>query len=128
MEIITARQDHKNIPARLAWTHLLQWVGLLGGPIAWLLNLQITYPLVKLACAWHRNWPLHVANIVFLLLAAGAGALAFSLWRAPGEDQEEFVLDRARFMSMLGMLNGALFFLVILSQSIPNFILDPCRC
>jgi hypothetical protein len=34
---------------------------------------------------------------------------------------------RSRFMAVLGLLTSILFFLIILAQSIPSFILSPCQ-
>jgi len=42
------------------------------------------------------------------------------------EDLEGTGLARGRFMALTGLLVSALFFLLILAQTIPIFFIDPC--
>ena len=105
------------------------WLGLLGGPAVWLLQFQTNYSLVGLTCNHGGAWVSHVVSVVALVLTAGAGLLSWSKWReaggVPGEG--EGVVPRSRFMSALGVLISATFFVVILAQWIAHWVLGPCQ-
>jgi hypothetical protein len=105
------------------------WAGVLAGPIAFFLNLQITYMLATLKCGDATVW-LHLTAVGTLALALAGGALAWRDWRRTGGGEVgdgEGAIPRSRFMSVLGMMTGALFALIIVAQWIPTFILGPCR-
>lgn len=104
------------------------WAGLLAGPAAFLLNLQIAYVLAALSCDEARIW-LHVTALGTLALALAGGALAWRDWRSTGAGAAgdgEGAIPRSRFMSVLGMMMGVLFALIIVAQWIPMFII-PCQ-
>lgn len=103
---------------------------MLVGPVVWLLQFQANYTLVTLTCNHGGKWALHAVSVVALLLTAGAGALAWSNWREAGEGTENEgwgVLPRSRFMSVLGMLVSAMFFIVIFAQWIASWVFGPCQ-
>jgi hypothetical protein len=101
------------------------WLGVLGGPVAFLLNLQANYMLVDLACESGARLALHAIALAAVVLTAGSGLLARRYWQTAGGAVESH--DRTRFMAFLGMLTGGLFFLVMLAQWIPIFVVDPCQ-
>lgn len=109
---------------------LLQWLGVLAGPIAWALQLQINYMLVPRACATGRELPLHLVTFGALLLALAGAALA---WRngkrlPRGQtDEGEPVATRSRFMSISGLVLSLAFALVIVALEIPTWVLGPCE-
>lgn len=106
------------------------WAGVLVGPVVWLLQFQANYTLVTVTCNHGGKWALHAVSVVALLLTAGAGALARSNWREAGESTENEawgVLPRSRFMSVLGMLVSAMFFVVIFAQWIASWVFGPCQ-
>lgn len=105
------------------------WFGMLGGATAWLIHLQAAFVLVPWYCARHQTWPLHLLTIALLGFTFVAGVVSVSEWRRSPRAHEylEARADRARFMAVLGALLSALFFLVILAQWIPVFVIDPCQ-
>jgi hypothetical protein len=106
------------------------WAGVLVGPVVWLLQFQANYTLVTLTCNHGGKWALHAVSVAALLLTAGAGALAWGNWREAGESTENEgwgVLPRSRFMSVLGMLVSAMFFVVIFAQWIASWVFGPCQ-
>jgi hypothetical protein len=107
--------------------NLALWIGILGTPLLWLVQFQINYMLVPWACATGHRWPLHATTALFLVLAAIPIYVARRCQQASGSGQRETSGDgRRRFMAVLGLYSSTLFFLVIVAQGIPSFILDPC--
>lgn len=104
------------------------WIGILGGPAAWLCQLQCSYMLVPWACHSGHHLPLHLSGILFFLLALG---IAWMSWRhlltfiARGAEASP-ALSRAHFMAMLGVSMSVLFALVIFVQTAAAFIIGPC--
>jgi hypothetical protein len=109
---------------------LALWLGLLAAPLAWLVNLLLSYTLVLWACSTGRQYTLHLVTLAMLLLAAAGGFMAWRAWRRAGRtwhDEAGGVLPRSRFMAALGVLLSSLFFLAILAQGIPSFVLSACE-
>jgi len=110
---------------------LALWAGLLCGPIAWLLQLQTAYILIPWSCAHDVNAiSLHLVTVAALLLTAAGGFISWRNWQRTGKkkhDNEGEAISRSRFMSILGLFTSAMFFLTILVQGIPSFILHPCQ-
>jgi len=96
------------------------WSGILVPPIAFLINLQVNYSLVPWVCVTGRAFTLHLATGGTIALAACGGLASWSAWRRDGE-------PRSRFMAVWGLMMSAVFFVVIIAQAIPIFMLDPCR-
>src|SRR2546426_2864705 len=109
---------------------LALWLGLLTAPLAWLVNLLLSYTLVLWACSTGRQYTLHLVTLAMLLVAAGGGCMAWRAWRQAGRewhDEAGGVLPRSRFMAAMGILLSSLFVLVILAQGIPSFVLSACE-
>jgi hypothetical protein len=105
------------------------WAGVLLGPMAFLLNLQVNYTLTQELCPGGRTSILHVVTIIFLLLSAAGGLIAWLNWRGAGQTVQDESADkrtRNRFMAMVGLMISALSFLIIVAQWIPQFIFNPC--
>jgi hypothetical protein len=106
------------------------WTGLLLPPAAFLLNLEVAYALVPVACSSGATLPVHLVHLGCLILALVGGVFAWRCWRATGSTwsgEEGGRLGRSRFMAGLGLLVSALFALVIVAQWIPSFLLSPCQ-
>jgi hypothetical protein len=106
------------------------WTGILAGPVAWALDLTVSYALVTWTCSSQRQEVLHV-------MAAGALAMVFLgalvSWRALQHTAADASTDggqprqRARFMALLGLTSSALFALAIVAGAIPAWVLDACQ-
>src|SRR5215212_7318089 len=107
---------------------LALWVGIFGGPVVWLVQLQTLYMLVPWVCTSGNHWVLYVASGLFLVLAALPTIIA---WRCKQRFDSGFRdsagSGRRKFMARLGLLMSTLFLLVILAQAIPSFFLNPCQ-
>jgi hypothetical protein len=106
------------------------WFGILAGPLAFLLNLQLSYMLVQPVCVTAQHLVLHLVPIGALLLTASGGVSAWRSWRRTGQVESSTaggVLPRSRFMAGVGLLTSGLFTFVIVAQWLPNFILSPCQ-
>jgi hypothetical protein len=121
----TAAEDRLSEPRALARL----WFGLLGGAVAWKLQLVVNYAVVPYAC-WHRVEILnHAASLATFLLALGAVWVAWGSWKALGEEWGTEMggpIGRSRFMALSGLALSAMFALMILGQWIPNLLLSPC--
>ncbi len=106
------------------------WAGLLTAPLAFLLHLQVNYALVQQLCQSEHKRVLHLVTLVFLLIAAGGGLIAWRNWESSGRKwpmDAATVTERSRFMSIIGLLISALVILLLVAQLIPQFIYDPCQ-
>ncbi len=109
------------------------WVGLLGAAGAWALHLVYSYSLVPAACTAGMGPLMYLGIPVFLLLAGGAGYLSWRVYEAsqgpdgePSDDELE-AMKRLRFMALSGVVMSAFFFMVIIAQSVPIIVQDPCE-
>jgi hypothetical protein len=114
----------------------LLWYGFLGGMLAWKLQLMVAYALVPYAC-WHDlTITIHVASLLFFLMAVSAAWLSWGTWKEVGghplseggyDETVSATVGRTRFMAVAGVIMGSFSALVILAQWIPNLILSPCH-
>ena len=106
------------------------WTGVLGGAIAWSLQLQAGYAISRFS---HEHpWLTgvhHAVSAVSVIAAAACALLAWRDWRRLGggspRGTEPGVPGRSRFLAALGVISSGLFALVILAQWVPVFFLDP---
>lgn len=109
--------------------NLALWIGILGSAIIWAIQLQTSYAMVPWACSSGHRWMLPVVSAGFLIAAAIPGVMAWRLWRTMSRarsERETRYAGRRRFMAMLGMMDSAIFFLLILAQGLPVFFIHPC--
>lgn len=108
---------------------LLLWTGMLAGPIAWALDLTISYALVPWTCGSQHTAVLHLLTVGALLVTAGGAAASWTaLQRAPEQTTREGsrAMDRGRFMAVLGLLTSASFALAMIANAVPRVLLDAC--
>jgi hypothetical protein len=121
---------HTNAPHSGPRVLLRQGAGMLGGPLVWLAQFQLNYALVPRMCRAGTTLPLHLVFLAALLLVAGAGFLAWRTWRTAGAEwpssNEGGPVGRSGLLGALGLMTSALFFLVVLAQWIPAFVVEPC--
>lgn len=106
------------------------WTGILAGPVAWLLSFQANFTLAPWACEFNTKIALFIVTILALLLVAGSGLLAWREWTALGKvspGDAGGALARSRIMAISGVLMSAMFFLVVVAQSVPELILGACE-
>jgi hypothetical protein len=104
--------------------------GLLLAPFAWLLDLQVSYAMVKWACE-------HDARTILLLMPLGSLALialgTWLLWppwtmlRHDGVPDGGRMEDRSYFLAVGGLAMNAVFALLILTSLAPRYLLSPCE-
>jgi hypothetical protein len=104
------------------------WVGLLAGPVAWAVQLQAVYALAAWAGDGGSLLPLHLVSLVCLLGAVAGWRLAWRSWRAVGgwpSGGDEVAAGRTRLMSVLGLMTGTLFSLLIVAHWVAVAMLPP---
>ncbi len=106
------------------------WSGILAGPVAWALDLMVSYALVKWSCGSQRQQVLHLITFAALALVfAGAipswQALQRTVFDVPTDGGRS--RQRARFMAILGLASCALFAAAIVAGAIPRWMLDACQ-
>jgi hypothetical protein len=104
------------------------WLGLLGAPTIWLFNLLTSYLLVLYVCKGGPHFTLQLLPLIYLSLTA---VIIVKTWLnhksiPPKSEDDDAVLRERRFLTNVGLLISILFFLIILAQTIPTFVLDPC--
>lgn len=107
------------------------WIGMLGPPLLFLVNLGLSYVLVPAVCSGPRlpHAVLHLVNALMLALTLGAGAVAWRSWRDTGSRLPADVAsieDRSRLMALLGLLAAGFFGALIVAQWIPTAMLGAC--
>lgn len=120
------------------------WFGLFGTPVAWSLQLLASYALTAHACfpgavplarpAGADAWLIAlIASAAAAVVAAVAGNTAWRSWRAtrsehPGDHGTllEVGEGRTRFMALAGLLLSGIFFLGIVMNAVPLFLVQPC--
>ena len=119
--------------ARSYWEHvgLTMLVGsFLLAPFAWLLDLQISYSLVKWACRHDRRDVLLAIPFASLALVGTAAWMAWACWsrlRATGEPAGGRQEDRSYFLALASLAMAAVFALLILTSVVPRVLLNPCE-
>ena len=111
-------------------TPLPLWTGILAGPVAWALDLETSYALVKWTCAAGTERPFQLMTVAALALTAAGAAVSWTaLQHTSGDTPEDGGLprQRARFMAILGLASCALFALTIAAAAIPWGVLDACH-
>jgi hypothetical protein len=106
------------------------WTGLLLGPVAFLINLEVAYAFVPRACSSGNELPVHLTHFACLLLTLYGLLTAWRSWKTmggtwPGEQGDP--IARSRFMAGVGLLVSGMFVVVIVAQWIPSLMLDPCQ-
>jgi hypothetical protein len=113
-----------------AWlTPLPLWSGILAGPVAWALELTVSYAIVQWTCTSQRESVLRaIMPVALLIVGLGAVASYVALQRTRGDEPTDGgrPRQRARFMALLGLTLCALFALTIVAGAIPAWVLDVC--
>jgi hypothetical protein len=124
---LTIPHEGPSIAKGRAWA---LWIGVLGPPAVWGLQMQINYALVPRLCRTDAYWLTHLCSGAALVLAAVATLLAWREFRRLRDEEPGARGDQwaawPRFMAVLGLMTGTLFCLLIVAQALPSFFINPC--
>lgn len=107
---------------------LALWTGLLAGPFAFLLDLEISLTLVPWVCHTGRRWVLLLVTALALLGALGGAAVARWCLGRLGDagTSGDRIADRSRFMAVAGVVLSLAFAVLIVGMAIPRLVLGVC--
>lgn len=106
------------------------WIGLLTGPIVWLISFQTLFALNPWACIWTTKLTMYIVSIAAFVISFAAGILALREWKTLGAEmpgQGGDTLSRARIMAFGGMILSGFCCLIIVAQSVPEVVLGACQ-
>ena len=110
-------------------SNLALWVGVLGAPALWGLQLDIGYAMPPGLCHLGSAWPEHLLSLLCIVAALVGAGLSYRQYTAVGGSPDATdggPLARRRFLGALGTVVGLLFAMVMIAQAIPAFFFDPC--
>lgn len=122
-----------SMAARHYWEHAgltMLIASFLLAPFAWLLDLQVSYSMVKWACEHDRRWVLLLTPIGSLTLIGISSAMAWSCWaklRDVAAPQGGRMEDRSWLLAIAALAMNAIFALLILTSFAPRYFLSPCE-
>ena len=107
------------------------WLGVLGPPLAWMVQQESVYALAQAVCLDLATMAvLHGVSAICLLICVGGGALSMTNLLQTGKslptDHESGHLGRGRLLGALGGLTGIVFLLLIIAQWMAVCLLKPC--
>lgn len=95
------------------------WIGIVVAGLAWVISFELQYVAVPFACQSRNLWILHLVPLLALGVA-GLGLLrSYRAWVLAG-------VETPRFLGMCAILFSSLMMLLIATQWIPVFFVDPC--
>lgn len=98
----------------------------LGAPaVGWFFQLCASYAIAAYACAHDRVWILHGISVIALLLS-GAGVAVAWKHRIAWRDRDTEAPAEQRFLAVGSLLLAGLFFLIIATGELSNWLLEPC--
>ena len=103
------------------------WLGLLLPVAAWAFQMQPNLILTHYACAVGSNLTLHLASLAAISLVVAGGFISWRNWLATGAEvpsEKAGALPRSRFLSLLSLLVGGLFFLLVIALWLPNLFMS----
>jgi hypothetical protein len=109
---------------------MLLMAGFLLAPLAWTIDLQASYALVKLACARGSRALLLVGPAFSLSLIALGTSCSWSCWRKLRGDADQHgarQIDRSLLLALSGLAMNAIFALLIVLSLVPRLVLSPCE-
>jgi len=110
--------------------NLALWTGVLTGPIVLLLLLETNYVLMQWSCAKGHQWVMHLMDVIAIAVTAFSLVLSWRNWVQSGREwpvDDGGSVERARFLSALGVLMSAGFIMALIAQWIPVMLLGPCQ-
>lgn len=104
--------------------------GVFVGPLAWGLNLEINYSLVRWACGSGHAAVLTLVSVVALIAVVAGFAVSWRCWTRLHDDADlrgAGVIDRSYFLAIAGLSLNVLFALLILTSMSLHGIVSPCE-
>jgi hypothetical protein len=96
----------------------------LAGPIAWSLDLTLSYFLVPTVKGWGTKWPMHLVTVLCLALVAAGLVAGLRALRRPDERAKDArTVERTRFLAVGGLASAVFFGLVIVAEAVPKLML-----
>lgn len=114
---------------RMGETPLQLWWSLLAGFVAFGGDLGFSYALQQHTCANGNVYVLHVITVVAALVAVSGFVTGLRTYQTLPENVSERGReshDRAHFQALLGMAFCLLFFVAIIANGVPRWILAAC--
>jgi hypothetical protein len=112
------------------WGLALLWTSMLAGPLAFGLNLQVGYALVKWACSRDQEFLLMLVALVTFAGTLGGAYLGWSCLmkvRDAASEEGGSIIDRSYFMAVVALGLNLLLGLLILNSAYAVFLLSPCE-
>ena len=115
------------------WEHVglrMLMAGFLLGPLAWFLDLQVSYALVKWACRSDARGVLLAIPIGSLALVGLGAWMSWSCWtklRGTADPEGGRMEDRSYFLALAGLASNGIFALLILTSIAGRYLLSPCE-
>lgn len=106
------------------------WTPILASPAVWFFTFLANYALAPLACIKEAKLILILVWLAGFIITGGAGLLALNEWRQVKvieADAHGAPSERVRTMALAGLVLSAAFLVVIVAQSLPDFILAGCQ-
>lgn len=121
--------DSRTAKTPLFVTDGISWVGLFAGPLAWVLDEEISYSLTDWSCKGGPHWPTHVVSGLAIALILTGIALSGRDWRrrAVAGTSANAPPDRARFLAIGGFTLCLLFGMAVMIDTVAKFYFDPCQ-
>lgn len=104
--------------------------GLLTAPLAFLIHLTINYAVVPHACSSGHMFASHLVTALFLLVVFAGTFIAWRNWQQVGRGEPSeaaSVVERSRFIAVVGLMLSGLVVLLFIAQWIPQFLISPCQ-
>lgn len=127
---MTAAQHDGSRQDSRSWVDVtLQWLAVVGPPIAAFAQQQLAYSLVSPSCVRRAPILLHLPTLVMLVLI---GAAAWYSWRTWTRNDDQRASDNhghaasLRFFALLGLTMSAISAILLVAQWLPTLFLDPC--
>lgn len=113
---------------------VMQWYAVAGPPLAWATQLALGYFYTEAACrpahltlAGGIHAPEAVLAVAMAAVAAGAWICAVLLFRSTSRGTISDPLGRVRFLADVGLVVGAIFFVLIIYTGAAVLSVSECR-
>lgn len=110
---------------KLSRENVRLWAVVLGVPILFLTDLQVSYSLMELVCTSGRIWPLHLSSGLALVLMLAAGFVARTTWKRNDSTAQRRETNEG-FLAFAGLSFALLFVLAELSLVVVKLFLVRC--